>query len=221
LHHNSTNNFHDILLVTTLDNACTFLCDCPMGKLWITLTIVYNWCCSSPNKHCFGKMSFVRCSAILLVIIVSCSAQVNNCTQLSELEFALYNTDSNEQQLNKAFFPPRKATSRYIMVIYDFKDEIGMIDSSCNVTYIWAIGGFLLIQPPTIFQFLSLLFSYPANDISYLNITLPNECRWMVDSSDQTCSCKNQSNSNLDILTQQVSKLMFQVVVVVCCCFNY
>ncbi len=150
-------------------------------------------------------MSFVRCCATILVFIVSCSAQVNNCTLLSELEFALYNTDSNEQQLNQAFFPPRKATSRYIMVMYDFKDENGMTDT-CNVKYVWAIGGFLLIEPPTIFKLLSLLFSYPANDITDITITLPNECRQIVNSLDDgTCSCKNLSNSNLDILTQQVS----------------
>ncbi len=150
-----------------------------------------------------GKMSFVRCSCILLVFILSCSAQVNNCALLSELEFALYNTDSNEQQLNQAFFPPRKATSRYIMVVYDFKDENEMT-GNCTVTYVWAIGGFLLIEPPTIFQFLSLLFSFPANDISNITITLPNECRQLIDATGDTCSCINRENNNLDILTQQV-----------------
>ena len=126
-------------------------------------------------------------------------------TLLSELEYALYNTGSNERELNRAFFPPRAATSRYINVSYDFMNEDELTDN-CIVTYVWAIGGFLLIQPPSVFQFLSLFFSYPANNIMEITITLPYQCRQLITvNEDGHCSCEDQVGNNLDILTQQVS----------------
>ncbi len=150
-------------------------------------------------------MSFISYTFILLICAVSCTAQVNNCTLLSELEYALYNNRSNEGELNRAFFPPRAATSRYLNVLYNFMNE-DELSSNCTVKYVWAIGGFLLIQPPSIFQFLSLLFSNPANDLMDITITLPYQCLQLITvHEDGNCSCKNQVGNNLDILTQQVS----------------
>ena len=147
----------------------------------------------------------------LLLSQLSVACNVSSCTLLSELECALYTTDSNERKLNQAFFPPRKATSRYIRVNYDFKvhpnSKYYDTERECNVTYIWAVGGFLLIQPPTIFQLTSLLFSYPANNIEDVNLTLPIECRQLINSTD--CSCGRREGQNLDILTQQVCLLVF------------
>ncbi len=146
---------------------------------------------------------------LLLGLLTLCAyAQYEDCTtKLSVLEKALYETDSNERSLNAAFFPPRQETSRYIKVTYRFlmDDNDGFFDS-CNVSYIWTIGGFLLIQPPSIFKFTSLLFSTPANDLNELTLTLPTQCRELAGIGD-TCSCDSQYNHslNLDILSQQVS----------------
>ncbi len=131
------------------------------------------------------------------------NARYENCTlKLSVLEEALYETDSNERSLNQAFFPPRQETSRYISVTYKF------LDDNCTVTYIWTIGGFLIIQPPSIFKFTSLLFSTPANNVNELILTLPSQCRELAGIGGN-CSCDSQKNDNqnlnLDILSQQVS----------------
>ena len=144
---------------------------------------------------------------VATVVVESISEEINDCTHLSELESALYSTDSNTRHLNEAFFPPRQTTSRYIMVNYNFTTEDGFYDESdmCNVTYVWSIGGFLFIEPPSIFQFLSLLFSFPANNLTDITLTLPYQCRGLVNTTGN-CSCLIEG-SVLDILTQQVNLL--------------
>ena len=171
-------------------------------------------------------MDFLRLLTILsfvsLVVAKNNTAakcDVGNCALLTQLECALFTTDENERKLNQAFFPPRKATTRYIKVTYSFNEDIDTNDDhynfnptvtqNCNVTYIWAVGGFLLIQPPSIFEWASLLFSYPANDIYELDLTLNISCTTLVDvREDGTCSCKGKDDNNLDILTQQVSVIL-------------
>ena len=125
------------------------------------------------------------------------SCEINECNLLSELECALYHTDSNVLRLNQAFFPPRKATSRFIKVIYEF------VNDNCTVDFFWAIGGFLLMQPPRIYELTSLFFSYPANSLENLTITLPQACQHLV--GGNSCSCDGTQNENLDIFTQQVN----------------
>ena len=74
-----------------------------------------------------------------------------------------------------------------------------------SVTYVWSIGGFLFIEPPSVFQFLSLQFSYPANNLTNITLTLPHQCRGLVSTANNdNCSCANDGNT-LDILTQQVN----------------
>ena len=54
--------------------------------------------------------------------------------KLSVLEQILFEYDNNELELNKAFFPPRQPSSRYIMIQYTFeKSEPSDID--CDVNY--------------------------------------------------------------------------------------
>ena len=140
-----------------------------------------------------------------LFLLEFSSAQYENCTiRLSVLERALYETDSNERSLNEAFLPPGQETSRYIKVTYKFLADDGSYDG-CNISYIWAIGGFLLIQPPSVFRFTSLLFSHPANNLTEVTITLPSQCRLLA-GEEENCTChQSEESKNLDILTQQVS----------------
>ena len=150
-----------------------------------------------------SKMKFSVFVLGFLFLLGFSSAQYENCTtRLSVLERALYETDSNERSLNEAFFPPGQETSRYIKVTYKFLTDGGFYDG-CQVSYIWAIGGFLLIQPPSVFRFTSLFFSNNANNLTEVNLTLPSQCRLLA-SDNCTCS-KSEESKNLDILTQQVS----------------
>ncbi len=155
-----------------------------------------------------------------LIVILSVGfsrAQYEECgTKRSVLLKALFETGDNLYQMGGVFFQPRAETSRYIKVTYTFINTTTGIEG-CNVTYIWANGGFLLVQPPTIFQFTSLFVSSPANKLKNLNLKLPIECQVLVSDNDGNCSCKttrrgeiNEDNDNynttiLDRLTQQVN----------------
>lgn len=117
---------------------------------------------------------------------------------------ALYETGNNLNELDRVFYPAEELPVRFVEVNYTFNNT-GY--GSCSVSYFWAFGGFLLIQPPSIFQFTSLLFSYPStNDSRYLNLTLPPECVELIEVDENgTCSCPKK-RSGLERLTQQVSK---------------
>jgi len=133
------------------------------------------------------------------------SAAANSCNTLTELEEALYSHgNDNIKSLHYGFFPHAQKTSRYLEVDYIFEGSDP--DDECIVHYIWSIGGFLLIQPPSVFRFTSLHFSYPANDIENIELTLPEYCRHLVYKNyTGSCSCKDEEDTLLDILTQQVS----------------
>ena len=149
------------------------------------------------------KMSFLALS----VLIVLGSAK--NCTtSLSELETRLYDGLYNQEELHRAFFPQHERTSRFIRVNYVF--EGSALESECTVSYFWAIGGFLLIQPPSVFRFTSLYFSYPANSIDSITLRLPEECLPLVyNEMAQNCSCAKKGNTLLDILTHHVSLVQY------------
>ncbi len=150
----------------------------------------------------------VMSSAMLLLVLVAATTtsatNFNDCaTRLSTLELALYQTEDNLFELNKIYFPPSSLTSKFIRVNYEFLDEQNEL-SGCNVTYIWAIGSYLFIQPPTVFMFNSLFFYYPNNGLTILPLKLPSECIPLLSSEvNGECSCTNAS-AMLETLTQQV-----------------
>ena len=123
-------------------------------------------------------------------------------SRLGTLERALFDSRDNAFQLNDIFFPPIKRPSRFIKVFYSFFNETGGEDG-CNVTYFWAIGGFLFFQPPSLFKFNSLFFNYPNNDLNAIYIRLPYECRPLILVNSTECTCTRDSN-RLGILTKQV-----------------
>ena len=128
----------------------------------------------------------------------------NSCNSLPELEEALYDGEDNIKQLSIAFFPSNAKTSRYVEVDYTFKGNETVGD--CRVSYYWAVGGFLLIQPPKVFEFTSLRFSYPSNKIDAIKLTLPEECRHLVyNSTTGNCSCYADGITLLDVLNHHVS----------------
>ena len=145
---------------------------------------------------------------LMLLPIASGNREFDLCpNNMSVLEKALYNTGKNRYQLYRIFFPPRELSYTYIKVNYVFLNNDSTLDSNCTVSYIWSLG-FLLVQPPKVFQFTSLLFSYPANDLkNEVNLTLPFECRPLVmkNNDESVCSCLGRDNNELDILTQNVS----------------
>ena len=150
------------------------------------------------------------CITLVFLLLVTVSqARYENCsTKRDVLLKALFETGSNLYDLDQVFVPPRTETSRYIKVKYSFLNDNGGDDGDCTVNYIWAIGGFLLVQPPKIFQFTSLFFSTPANKLEELTLQLPIACKPLVlNKTVSKCSCKtnNTHRNALDRLTQQVS----------------
>ena len=145
--------------------------------------------------------------AVLAVLIISscvctgsCEDNFTNCHKdITVLQRALYRAE-NIKEMNDIFYPPRVTPSRFIKVTYKFDKH------DCNVTYIWAIGGFLLMQPPKIFQLTSLYFSTIANHLTDLVIYLPEQCWPLVrtEGREENCTCRHEDDHILDILTQQV-----------------
>ena len=151
--------------------------------------------------------NFPLCFTLVFLLLVTVSqAQYEDCgTKRDVLLKALFDTGNNLFELDKVFFPPRSQTSRYIKVKYTFLDDNGNDAGNCTVNYIWAIGGFLLVQPPKIFQLTSLLFSTPANKLENLNLQLPSACKALVSNETfDNCSCEGDDRYALDRLTQQV-----------------
>ncbi len=148
-----------------------------------------------------------------LVVASSASDPDSNsssCDTLKLLAKELYNTKRNVLNMTKIFFPPLQDAAKFLQVRYSFEDENGDVDN-CNISYIWAEGGFLLIQPPWIFQFTSLFFNHIANNNydPHLELTLPKACRHLVHvHNNSLCSCKKDTRDGdrdlLDVLTHQV-----------------
>ena len=164
-------------------------------------------------------LNFILFVLALLAISESCVAGDNNtCNSLKSLASALTSNDDNMQNLTQVFYPPRQPSAKIVKVIYYFEDEMGKHDD-CNVTYFWASGAFLLIQPPSIFQFTSLFFNHKvAGEETTLILTLPNACRHLV-LHNTTCSCDQSNEGVLDLLTHQVCFLytFFTLIIAIFC----
>ena len=151
---------------------------------------------------------------LMVVSIDSAAAEILTdddlpCDSILSLAQALYNISGNFLNLTRIFYPPRQPPVQFVRVKYTFeKNETD--DSECDVTYLWAKGGFLLIQPPSVFRFTSLFFNFDENENYDLQLTLPSTCRHLVyinsTSNNLNCSCHNQDEDLgiLDIVTHQV-----------------
>ena len=152
----------------------------------------------------------VLLSSVTLAVSASSPDDSENetCDTIAALAQALYTTKGNLLNMNKIFFPPLQASPKFLRVVYQFLDVDNSTDN-CSVSYIWAEGGFLLIQPPLIFQFTSLFFNHIANNNYnyHLELTLPSNCRHLVNVDDSNqCLCTNDTKNHelLDTLTHQV-----------------
>lgn len=181
------------------------------------LMITMGLTCESIARH--KEMAFVRVLATVAVLSITLYSAVGedynytNCgSDLTVLENALYHfSPENRKHLNRIFYPPRETPSRFIKVHYKFEGH------DCNVTYIWAIGGFLLMQPPSIFRYTSLYFSNKANNLTDMEIRLPSECRSIVEpKKDGKCTCDGDDYNILDMLTQQVGIQIIKINVLSC-----
>ena len=128
----------------------------------------------------------------------------NSCNTLKSLGKNLYSTGESILSLMEIFYPPHRVGVSFLRVKYEFENETGGLDG-CSVTYLWAVGGFLLYQPPTIFQFTSLLFNHKDTNSGNLTLRLPSICRQLVMVNDSKCSC--EAGEHLEVLTHQVSEL--------------
>ena len=160
------------------------------------------------------SVTVVLLSSTLLIALASGQNSDGFCNTTKALAQELYDTDGNVLRMTKAFFPPLKAGPKYLLVKYTFlKDDY---NDDCSVTYIWTEGGFLLIQPPWIFQFTSLFFNHVANSKDeyhpHLEIKLPPQCQHLVQDHDG-CSCNNGRTNGttdlLDMLTHEVRTMWY------------
>lgn len=130
-----------------------------------------------------------------------------SCDTLYSLAQSLYDNKGNVLNLTRVFYPPRQPGVNFLQVKYYFENATGDIND-CFVTYIWAKGGFMLIQPPSILQYTSLFFSHNVNTNYHLTLRLPNACRHLVDKgmeNETNCTCDQEEDDLLDMLTHQVS----------------
>ena len=140
---------------------------------------------------------------LLQLVLSESETNYSRCgTDKQVLLKALFETGRNLFELDEVFSPPNDPTSRYIKVKYNFTAEDGSYKDNCTVTYIWAVGGFLLAQPPQIFRFTSLLFSTESNNLEFLNLMLPYACRSLIKVTNP-CTCKKDKD-DLKIFTKQV-----------------
>ena len=146
----------------------------------------------------------VTCIAALFIIAVPTTTSASCTDDLDVLEEALFRTGSNLYQLNRIFFPPSLLPTRFVRVKYSFMDPSN--NQNCSVTYIWAVGKVLFLQPPSLFKINSLFFYHPNNNLTTLSLQLPIECIHLINGTDGECNCSNDSPM-LDILTQQVGAM--------------
>ena len=139
-----------------------------------------------------------------LSVSFSLATDFSDCAEnIATLENALYDSGFNLLQLHKTFVPASTLPARFTKVTYSFFNQDKQFDD-CNVTYVWAIGGFLFFQPPAVFRLTSLNFYYPNHQLEDFSLRLPYECRGLVNASGGNCSCYGDTHEVLDILTQQV-----------------
>ena len=141
--------------------------------------------------------------SVLTLSLTLTDGQNTSCgNDFKTLEKALLLTGNNKVELLRAFYPPRQPPATFVTVHYIFLDLDGSI--TCQKTWLWSSVDFYLIQPPSIFQFMSLLFTIPLDrSITTANITFPGDCQNLVTNENKSCTCI--SNGLLDILTQRVS----------------
>lgn len=148
-------------------------------------------------------LSLLLLTASASVTFAASAAEYSDCaSNLNTLERALYQTERNLFELNRIFFPPSLLPTRFIRVVYTFVDED---IEECSVTYIWAVGGVIFLQPPALFTLNSLYFNYLNNKLITLNLQLPVQCIALINGTDGVCSCVN-GHEMLDVLTQQVGR---------------
>ena len=131
------------------------------------------------------------------------------CNSILSLAEALYSFPDNVLELTRVFYPPRQPPVQFLRITYLFNGTVDG-DNECNVTYFWAKGGFLLIQPPSVFRFTSLFFNFNENTNYDIQLQLPSTCIPLVydkSSSSSHCSCHREDDGKLgflDMITHQV-----------------
>ena len=150
------------------------------------------------------SFQLARCSDIALTSTISGNtAEEGSCDTLFSLAQSLYNTKDNILSLARAFYPPHRPGVTFLRVTYQFENETKSLNG-CSVTYVWVKGGFFVIQPPSVFQFTSLLFNHKDGKSETVFLRLPNACRQLIQANGSQCSC-NTEDGALELLTHQVS----------------
>ena len=147
------------------------------------------------------------------------STPYDDCaTNFATLEKALIETKNNKYKLIQAFYPNQKYDTIYVTdVEYHFLGKDENDSEIISSQWIWAKSAFYLIQPPSVFQYTSLLFSYSVHEVdsSPLSLYLPYKCRLTnLNSTEMNNTChQNDNNINpmLASLTQRVCMEYFSL----------
>ena len=124
-------------------------------------------------------------------VAADCYEEGKSCDQCYQtLANYLVNTGDNKYYLRKVFYPLERAAPVFVTVTYhyiytdinntsnttvwNFHTNITKI-SNTSIWY-WSAGASFFLQPVQVFHFTSLLFGYPYERNSELNITLAAEC---------------------------------------------
>ena len=174
------------------------------GAINAVLLLLFS--CGLVNSSVQSRIPCVHCHPVKPSVLtpepvfpVEQSPYANCTTNFTQLEKALIETDNNRYDIIKAFYPPRKKPSIYVDVKYKFGDG----DNQIIENWIWATTYFYFIQPPSLFVFTSLVFSYPTEQTQSLSLSLPAECS--INESTTTSKCRQ--NPMLDVLTQRVCNI--------------
>ena len=135
---------------------------------------------------CFVELAAV----IILTRAITAQSACNN--SYKDLRDVVWNNSDNVYNISTTFYHPDIENPVYIDVYYHFPN--------LKVAhYIWASASLYLAIPPRALSFLSLFFTYVAeNRIVELHLRLPAECEGLEEMTEST------TDNLLFVLTQRV-----------------
>ena len=115
------------------------------------------------------------------------------------LVYNLLTSDTNQYNMQRAFFPPRTASPVVVTVTYQFRNN--MTEGNNTKVWFWTASAFYHFQPLQILQYTSLFFSDLKSRTQEVELTLDSECA-------------GANDDYMRLLTQRVSTISVTVKIV-------
>ena len=110
----------------------------------------------------------------------------------------LLKSDTNQYNMQRAFFPPRTASPVVVTVTYQFRN---MMEGNNTKVWFWTASAFCHFQPLQILQYISLFFPDLKSRAQEVELTLDSECA-------------GANDDYMRLLTQRVSSTSVTVKIV-------